>query len=204
MHKKLKAMKKIFIILAPIFFTISMYAQSPEKMSYQAVIRNSSDVLVTNRQVGMEINIRKGLPTGTIVYTETKTSTTNANGLVSIDIGGELGFNTIDWGNDSYFIEIKTAIVPPLTTYTITGTSQLLSVPYALYAKTAGSYTEIDGSVTNEIEMPINAATGDMAYFNGTSWVKVIAGRNNQILTYCDGVPKWTNGGLCTFNPFCS
>lgn len=113
------------------------WAQVPQKMSYQAVIRNSSDVLVSGTQIGMEINIRQGSPTGAVVYTETQMPVTNANGLVSIEIGSGAGFNTIDWSAGPYFIETKTAIAPPLTTYTITGTSQLLSVPYALHAKTA-------------------------------------------------------------------
>jgi hypothetical protein len=121
-----------------LFISGSASAQSPEKMSYQAVIRNSSDVLLTNTPIGIEINIRQGSPSGTIVYTETQTPTTNANGLISIEIGG-VGFSSINWANDIYFIETKTAIEPPLTTYTITGTSQLLSVPYALHAKTAGT-----------------------------------------------------------------
>ena len=141
-------MKKVFTFLAAVLLTATVWAQSPEKMSYQAVIRNSSDALVTNTQIGMEINIRQGTPSGTVVYTETQTPTTNANGLVSIEIGGGTGFNTIDWSAGPYFIETKTAIEPPLTTYTITGTSQLLSVPYALHAKTAetvsGGITETD------------------------------------------------------------
>ncbi|MBN2729530.1 MAG: hypothetical protein JXR53_09935, partial [Bacteroidales bacterium] len=132
-------MIKLFSVLFAVLLTASVFAQSPEKMSYQAVIRNSSDVLVTNTQIGMEINIRQGSVSGTVVYTETQTPTTNANGLVSIEIGGGIGFNSIDWSAGPYFIETKTAVVPPLTTYTITGTSQLLSVPYALHAKTAES-----------------------------------------------------------------
>jgi len=140
-------MKRIFTILAAVLLTASVFAQSPEKMSYQAVIRNSSNALVTNTQIGMEINIRQGSPTGTIVYTETQTPTTNANGLVSIEIGGGAGFNTIDWSAGPYFIETKTDIAGG-TNYTITGTSQLLSVPYALHAKTAetvtGTITETD------------------------------------------------------------
>jgi len=135
----------IIIILTNLLISTSVFAQSPEKMSYQAVIRNSSDVLVTNTQIGMEINIRQGSIAGTIVYTETQTPNTNANGLVSIEIGGGAGFNTIDWSAGPYFIETKTAVAPPLTTYTITGTSQLLSVPYALHAKTAESIT---GTIT--------------------------------------------------------
>jgi hypothetical protein len=141
-------MKRIFAILAAVLFTTTVWAQSPEKMSYQAVIRNSSNALVTNTQIGMEINILQASTSGTVVYTEVQTPTTNANGLVSIEIGGGTGFNTIDWSAGPYFIETKIAVTPPLTTYTITGTSQLLSVPYALHAKSAetvtGGITETD------------------------------------------------------------
>src|SRR5574344_1593104 len=140
-------MKKVFSILAAVLLTASVFAQSPEKMSYQAVIRNSSDALVTNTQIGLEVNIRQGTTSGTVVYTETQTPTTNANGLVSIEIGGGSGFNTINWANGPYFIETKTDPAGG-TNYTITGTSQLLSVPYALHAKTAetitGTITETD------------------------------------------------------------
>lgn len=132
-------MRKLFTVFVALLIAATLLAQSPEKMSYQAVIRNNGGALVTNTQIGMEINIRQGSPSGSAVYTETQTPVTNANGLVSIEIGGGVGFNTMDWANGPYFIETKTAVLPPLTTYTITGTCQLLSVPYALYAKTAGS-----------------------------------------------------------------
>jgi hypothetical protein len=143
-------MRKLITILAALLLTVIVFAQAPQKMSYQAVIRNSSDVLVTNTPIGMEINIRQGSASGTVVYTETQTPTTNDNGLVSIEIGGGAGFNTIDWSAGPYFIETKTAVVAPLTTYTITGTSQLLSVPYALHAKTAETVTG-DGVFTHYI-----------------------------------------------------
>ena len=133
-------MRKLFTILLAVFLTATVWAQSPNKMSYQAVIRNSSDALVTNTQIGLEVNIRQGTTSGTVVYTETQTPTTNANGLVSIEIGGGSGFNTIDWANGPYFIETKTDPAGG-TNYTITVTSQLLSVPYALYAKTVETIT---------------------------------------------------------------
>lgn len=148
-------MKKLFAILLAVFLTATVWAQSPNKMSYQAVIRNSSDALVTNTQIGLEVNIRQGTTSGTVVYTETQTPTTNANGLVSIEIGGGSGFNTIDWANGPYFIETKTDPAGG-TNYTITGTSQLLSVPYALYAKTAetitGGITETDPTVPAHVK----------------------------------------------------
>lgn len=150
-------MRKLITLLVSIMLTASVFlprqasAQAPQKMSYQAVIRNSSNALVTNTQVGMEINIRQGSPSGTIVYTETQTPNTNTNGLVSIEIGGGAGFDTINWGSSTYYIETKTAVVAPLTTYTITGVSQLLSVPYALYAKTAGTTSSTSSHYIGEL-----------------------------------------------------
>ncbi|NOT35958.1 MAG: hypothetical protein HOP11_01110 [Saprospiraceae bacterium] len=140
-------MKKLFTIIAAALFTTAIFSQSPEKMSYQAVIRNSSNALVSNTQIGMEVNILHGSPTGTIIYTETKTPTTNGNGLVSLEIGGGLGFNTINWANGPYFLETKTDISGG-TNYTIIGTSQLLSVVYALHAKTVEKINETDPKFT--------------------------------------------------------
>ena len=142
-------MRKFFIILAAVLLTASVFmpqqtsAQAPEKMSYQAIIRNSSSQLVKSQAVGMQISILQGTVNGTVVYVETQTATTNANGLISIEIGtGNTtdDFSTIDWANGPYFIKIETDPNGG-TEYTIVGTSQLVSVPYALYAKTSGSST---------------------------------------------------------------
>jgi hypothetical protein len=126
-------MKRIFTIIIAVLLTASVFAQAPEKMSYQAVIRDASDNLVTNQTVGMQISILQGSTSGTVVYSETQTPTTNDNGLLSIEFGGGIGFDTINWANDSYFIKTETDLTGG-STYTITGTSQLLSVPYALYS----------------------------------------------------------------------
>src|SRR5574344_69656 len=147
-------MRRLFTILASIVVTVSLWAQSPEKMSYQAVIRNSGDSLVRNTQIGMQISILQGAVNGTAVYVETQSPTSNANGLVSVEIGTGItsdDFASIDWANGPYFI--KTEIDPTGgSNYTIIGTSQLLSVPYALHAKTAdvltGGITETDPAYT--------------------------------------------------------
>lgn len=144
-------MKKIYSIAAALLMTASVFAQSPEKMSYQAIVRDGSNALVTSTTVGMQISILQTTATGTAVYVETQTPTTNANGLVSLEIGtGTVvsgDFTTIDWSNDSYFIKTETDPTGG-TSYTITGTSQLLSVPYALHAKTAESIT---GGITHYV-----------------------------------------------------
>ncbi len=140
-------MKKLFTILLAVFLTATVWAQSPNKMSYQAVIRNASNNLVTSTAVAMQISILQGSTGGSAVYVETQTPTTNFNGLVNIEIGGGTvvsgNFSTINWANGPYFV--KTETDPDGATggiaYTITGTSQLLSVPYALYAANAGTAT---------------------------------------------------------------
>ena len=139
-------MKKITTIIASIVLTIyailpfRVNAQMPQKMSYQAVIRNTSNELVTETVIGMRITILQGTTDGTAVYTETQTPTTNANGLVTIEIGGEASFESIDWADGPYFLKIETDPAGS-SNYTITGVSQLLSVPFALHAKTAEVFT---------------------------------------------------------------
>jgi hypothetical protein len=141
-------MKKHIILIVAVFMTASLWAQSPEKMSYQAVVRNASDALVTNKAVGMKVSILKGSATGTAVYVETHKPTTNANGLVSVSIGGGTvvsgAFADIDWASGAFFLKTETDPAGG-TSYSITGISQLLSVPYALHAKTAESVT---GTIT--------------------------------------------------------
>jgi len=148
-------MKKAFTLLAIAALTVSVFAQSPQKMSYQCVVRNSSGALVTNHVVGMKISILRGSATGTVVFSETYSPNpqTNANGLVTIEIGtgtATVGtFAGIDWSSGSFFLKTETDPSGG-TSYSITGTSQLLSVPYALYAKTAangfsGAWSDLTG-----------------------------------------------------------
>lgn len=183
-------MRKLFTLLVAVLLTASVFAQAPEKMSYQAVIRNTGGTLVASTQIGMEINIRQGSETGTVVYTETQTPTTNANGLVSIEIGGGAGFSTINWANDDYFIETKTAVVAPLTTYTITGVSQLLSVPYALNAKTADNgitTAQADAITANTAKVGITGAqTTKLAGIADGAEVNVQADWNQATITADD------------------
>ncbi|PQB07850.1 hypothetical protein BST83_12320 [Polaribacter filamentus] len=155
-------MKKLYIILAALLVTASTFAQAPEKMSYQAVVRDSGDALVTSQPVGMQISILQNTPVGTAVYVETQTPTTNVNGLVTLEIGtGTVvsgDFTTIDWSADSYFIKTETDPAGG-TNYTIIGTSQLMSVPFALYAKTSeSSETNAITIANNTTAIAINTA----------------------------------------------
>ena len=146
-------MKRIFTALATVLAACSILAQSPDKMSYQAVVRNNTDQLVTNTQVGMQISILQGSADGTLVYSETQTPTTNASGLISIEIGGGTGWDAIDLSGGTFFIKIETDPAGG-TDYTITGTSQLLSVPYALYANNVenDAVEDADADPANELQ----------------------------------------------------
>jgi hypothetical protein len=131
-------MKKLFFVMVVAIITATMLAQSPQKLSYQAIVRNSTNQLLPNTQIGMRISIVQGTTTGTTVYSETQTPTTNINGLASIEFGGGAGFDTINWESGPFYIKTETDITGA-TDYTITGTTQLLSTPYALYASKAGN-----------------------------------------------------------------
>jgi len=138
----LKLTRPLILTLSHLLIVTFAFAQAPQKMSYQAVIRDGSNALVQSQSVGMQISILQGSITGTAVYVETHSAVTNSNGLVSIEIGGGAvtsgSFATIDWANGPFFVKTETDPAGG-TNYTITGTSQLLSVPYAMYAAASGS-----------------------------------------------------------------
>ena len=171
-------MKK-YTFLFCLFLQIALaFAQAPEKMSYQAVVRNNNNVLVSNHAVGMRISILQGSATGTAVYTETQIPTTNANGLIAIEIGtGTVvtgTFSNIDWANGPYFVKTETDPNGG-TAYTLTASNQLLSVPYALYAKKS-----------SKVDTAIYALNG-----------LPLGGIHGQYLTNCNGFPIWTTSGQC-------
>ena len=137
-------MKRIYILVSTILLSLGAFAQAPQKMSYQAVIRDVQQNIVVNNPVGMKISVLQGSANGTEVYVESHNSTTNSNGLTSLEIGmGNVingDFSTIDWANGPYFIKTETTIKGG-SNLTITGTSQMLSVPFALYAANSGNST---------------------------------------------------------------
>lgn len=136
-------MKKLYLIITiMVLCAVSLFAQAPEKFSYQAVVRNATNQLVTSSNVGVRVSVLQGTATGTPVYVETHTGTTNTNGLLTLEIGDgnatQGSFANIDWGNGPYFL--KTEIDPNGgTNYSVTSTQQMMSVPYALYAAEAGN-----------------------------------------------------------------
>jgi hypothetical protein len=132
---------KLLTTLCLVLSAIISFAQSPNKFSYQAVVRDANNNLVSSQTVGVKISLLLNTPTGIIVYQETHSPLSNANGLVTLEVGGGQvvagDMAAIDWGAGSYYI--KTEIDPAGgTNYSITSTTQLLSVPFALYAANGG------------------------------------------------------------------
>ena len=160
-----------------VFTSLSIFSQTPEKMSFQAIIRNASGDLEPNKAIGMRISILQGTSTGTAVYSESHSVTTNANGLVTLEIGmGSVisgSFTTIDWAASTYYIKHETDLEGG-SNYTITGTSQFLSVPYALNAKSAenvfsGNYDDLTNKP--KIENIVTYSVGDFAQGGIVVWV---------------------------------
>ena len=152
-------MKHLLTAFTVLFFSTVLVAAPPpvpQKISYQAVLRNSSNELLANKTVGMKISIIYNTPTGTVVYAETQTPTTNDNGLISIAIGTgtiiEGSFSHIEWTQGPHFI--KTEIDPAGgTSYSITSTSELLSVPYAITAMYAKNVETIPNNSVTSIKI---------------------------------------------------
>jgi len=185
-------MNKFYSIL--LFFFIVFFindfcliAQPPMNFNYQVVIRDANGNVMANTKVGIWISI---LQNGSAVCVEEFNLTTNGFGLAVLTVGSEnpTDFAAIDWSNGNY--SIKTEIdLSGGTDYVEMGITPLQSVPFALHSKTAenvfsGQYddlqgkpdlsiyltSEVDGDPTNEIELPTNASTGDMCYFDGSKW----------------------------------
>ena len=179
-------MKKVIVSLVTLFFIQLMFAQAPNKMSYQAVVRDTDNNLVSNQAVGLKVSILSGAFDGPVVYEETHNPNSNLNGLVSVVIGEGTNpsgnFATINWAGGSHYI--KTEIDPTGgSNYTITGTQQLLSVPYAMHANTAANLGGVEGT-----------EVGEMLYWDGNNWVSILPGVEGQNMVFCNNKPTW---GYC-------
>lgn len=167
-------MKKTALIIA-VFIHSAIFAQAPQKMSYQAVVRDNNNLLVANQSVGIKTSVLQGSSSGASVYVETHTAATNTNGLASFEVGNGTivsgSFDSINWANGPYFI--KTEIDPNGgANYSITGSSELLSVPYALYSP---------GTVGPPGPMGLTGATGA----DGADCVEIIS-VGDLIVMYTD------------------
>lgn len=167
-------MKNLHLIIF-LFIGIAASAQVPEKMSYQAVLRDASGALLKDKAVSIQFTVNQTSASGMTVYQENHTPTTNSNGLVSVYMGtGTVSsgdFSKIDWSEGPYFLQSE---IDPTggTDYVISSTTELVSVPYALYANKAEFADSLTGGV-NETDPVFDASIAkgitdaDTAYWNG-------------------------------------
>jgi uncharacterized protein (TIGR02145 family) len=177
-------MKKRLLSFLFLCLPVWVYSQVPQRFSYQAVLRSANGQILASQPVSMRISLLQGSETGTSVYVETQNASTNSLGLISLQIGGGTAasgnMNSINWANGPFFIKTETDPEGGIN-FELNGISQLLSVPYALYANSANPAP--------------GTAAGQMLYWDGNAWVKINPGNQGQTLTFCDGVPTW---GPCT------
>lgn len=153
-------MKRFFTTFCAVLCVAMLWAQSPQAFKYQAVIRNNQGKVLVNQLVSLQISILQDNPMGDVVYMETHQVATNDYGIANITIGnGEVVtgvFADIPWGTNTHFVKTELDITGNRN-YEFIGTSQLLSVPYALYAEKAGSANnandDFDKDPTNELQV---------------------------------------------------
>ena len=185
-------MRTILQLAICIFLVQDVLAQSPESINYQAVIRDSNGAILANQSVGLRVAILQGSATGVATYQETFNTTTSAFGLVALKIGtGTVAvgtFSEIDWANGPFFVETALDATGG-TSYSVMGTSELLSVPFALHAKTAETaindlVDDADANPTNEIELPTGGTDGQVLKTDGNgsyTWVNQTADTDTQL-----------------------
>ena len=154
-------MKNIYLLIF-LFIGVAASAQSPDKMSYQAVLRDANGVILKNQSVSIQFSVLQTSISGTSVYQEDHKLTTNSNGLVSVHIGtGTVSsgdFSTIDWSKGPYFLQSE---IDPTggSNYAISSTTKLVSVPYALYANKAEFADSLTGGVNFRSDLTVNGIT---------------------------------------------
>ncbi len=173
---KLKQALALIVINLNLF----LFAQTPEGINYQAVIRKTNGALVTNTTIAIRIQIKQNSATGTVVYAERQSVITSAYGLVNFVIGqGTVlsgTFSAINWSTGNYWVSLAVDFVNG-TNYLDYGSQRLMSAPYALYAKTAGvqlnqwryGATAPAAALGNMGDFYLNTATGDVHYKSAAS-----------------------------------
>ena len=208
-------MKKHLLLVSALLFgaVLALQAQAPQAIQYQTIIRNATGEVVMNQQVGIQLTILRGPldpGPGTAVYQETHSASTNAFGLVNLQIGtGDTGgtlndFSGVDWSMGPYFLEVGLDLTGG-SSYTVMGRTQLLSVPYALYAETAGDgvpeggdpgqVLSTDGSGNYSwVENETTYAVGDFAQ-GGVVFYVDASGKHGLVADIVDisGTFQWSN-----------
>ncbi|MCI4666793.1 MAG: hypothetical protein MRZ79_01435 [Bacteroidia bacterium] len=184
-----------------------IFAQSPQAFKYQAVVRDASNAPIAAQAVSLRLSILEGSTAGTMVYQEAHTATTSSLGLITVNVGeGTVVsgiFSAISWGSNDFFLQIEVDETGG-TNYAVLGTSQLLSVPYSIYANQAGSVPgDLDQDSTNEIQdLAINGNDLSISKGNTVTLPTFTAGTGisitNNVISTNAIAPGTTAGGDLT------
>lgn len=204
-------------ILSCLCLVIACLVQAQDKMpqaiSYQAVARDAQGKVVAEKQIGIKVEILKGSAEGAVVYSETHKPTSNQTGTINLLIGqgtSEIGtFSAIDWGGDTYFLQLSMDLEGG-SSYEKVSTTQMLPVPYALYAAKAGEVEDKGGSSSSDEIVPyalnwindccidiFDAVTGEMKVEkNGSLMLRgaftYLNGKDQQLTIDFEGLPEGT------------
>ncbi len=193
-------MKRVILSINFIFLCIISIAQVPESFNYQAIPRNGSGGIYPEQPMGVQISILSDSPSGSTVYTETFNATTTSLGILNLQIGQGTPVNgtfaEIDWGTNSFYIKVE---IDPAggSTYINMGTTQLLSVPYALHSKTAENLS--DGITETDpvfLSHPVSGITPIMI----TDWNSAFNWGDHATQGYLKGTPGSMVPAVSTLN----
>jgi uncharacterized protein (TIGR02145 family) len=198
---KQNLIKKSMLLLVTllIFTSVTLMAQSPQKINFQSIVRNTNGVIFSNKTLSIKISLLSGSATGEPVYSETHSSTTDAIGLVSLQIGSGTAlsgsFATINWGNTAHFIKLEADFTGG-NAYVTLGTQELMSVPYAMYAAKTDTaslnLTNRFAAKLNKSDFPSGNSPGEFMYWNGDFWTTLPRGqRGESIIIDQNGNPTW-------------
>ncbi len=180
MKNKLLCIKLLLVFSFFVTINVSV-AQNANGFNYQAIVRNASGELLLNQNVDFKLHLIENSPTASPIYTENHSVTTDDLGQVNLIIGKGVNifgdFGTINWSSTSYFLLIELNLGNGFVTM---GTTQLMSVPFAMYAQK-----------TADNGIPNGSQYGQMLYWNGSAWATLAPGTNGSTLRWCAGQPTW-------------
>jgi hypothetical protein len=192
-------MKKLILALWACLLTFHAFSQAPQAINYQAVARDKSGILLSSKSITMRMSILSGSASGSSVYEETFGVKTNSLGLFSIQIGkGSVvsgDFSKIDWSANSYFLQVEMKD-SGASAYSLMGTSQMVSVPFALYANKAGNATtyKAGNGINISNDSIINSATDKTVIMKGSGATSVSGAYPNFTITSTDSNTKYHSG----------
>ena len=183
---------KHFYFFLSFFLITGVMAQAPLSFTYQAVLRDDAGQPISMENVEVEVAILQGSADGQEVFSELHNTQTNEFGMITLQVGSVNSLEDIAWSDHLHFIQVSLDGV-------VMGTSQLLSVPYALHAHSSGdafsgNYEDLEN--LPELENFIALETpeqGDLLIYGEEGWTAIPIGEEDQVLQIVDGIPQWTD-----------